>query len=135
MTTDKIDVAALRRLLDRADDANLADYEPAKNGLDALLLAVEERDALVARIKEGHNGYGETGISLGMPEPATPLQALDEVLRETVEVGNAELIAQRDALSRLSTEMWDRASEWSGPEASSHYRSDIRERITKLTQP
>ena len=48
MTPAPIDVAALRRLLDRADDDNLADYEPAQKSLDALLRAVEERDALLA---------------------------------------------------------------------------------------
>ncbi len=51
-------------------------------------------------------------------------EACNRVWRE-----RARLRAQRDALVRLVIDMRDNGDRWTGPRASSHYRSEIFERI------
>ena len=42
---------------------------------------------------------------------------------------NTRLLAEVERLRGLAKEMFDRAEEWSGSRASSHYRSEIAARI------
>ncbi len=60
-----------------------------------------------------------------------------------IETSNANALAhERDALraevkqlTALVADMWLNADNWSGPEASSHYRSDISFRVRSALQP
>jgi hypothetical protein len=42
------------------------------------------------------------------------------------------LLDAYEAMAQLICEMWACAKDWSGPDASSHYRSDILDRIVGL---
>jgi hypothetical protein len=42
------------------------------------------------------------------------------------------LLDAYEAMARLICEMWACAKDWSGPDASSHYRADIQARIIGL---
>ena len=59
-----------------------------------------ELAALHARIEQSHNGYQETGKSLGMERPASHLIALGELLTEQVELADSET---RAALRGIAT--------------------------------
>lgn len=51
---------------------------------------------LHARIEQSHNGYSETGKSLGMERPASHLIALGELLTEQVELADSVVRMERD---------------------------------------
>ena len=59
---------------------------------------------------------------------------LDSFAAAVDDVAHARLVAQRerDEARALAAEMWENADAWTGPTASSHYRSEISERLVRL---
>lgn len=54
-------------------------------------------------------------------------------LRSEIQQARIKAEDERDALRLLVHRMWSDAEHWTGPRASSHYRSEVAERIERLT--
>ncbi len=59
-------------------------------------------------------------------------QAEGEAALRRLEKEARELPGRFEALQRLVKEMWEEAPAWHGEDASSHYRSKLRERAAAL---
>lgn len=100
--------------------------------------------ARIAELEEIQRNQREEIARLNDEATDREQQADAVAVRATLRAERAEAEAQRlraemdagtaepSAALALCEEMFLRAHEWSGPHASSHYRSDIRERIDKL---